>query len=699
MTSNYDMSQYLSIFLDEVDEQIQIMDENILSLEKNRKDKSVLNSIFRAAHTIKGSSASMGYEKMAEVTHNLENVLDLLRQDKLTVSTEIIDLLLECLDIIKALKNDIINERDTDTDISVIAKMLKTVIEVQEDLPQTDVLQERSYSREKGYLEDKYTVEFNDIEENVIRTAEIKGYKVWQIIVSLVSDCLMKAARAYIVYNNLKDLGEIIKTIPSTEDLEGEKFDLEFQMFIVTKEDRDRIENIVKSISEIDKVVVRSVELNYEIENQEKSLELSINEAAFTKELGPLLKEDKSTPGQSESIKINQTVRVDVQRLENLMNLVGELVIDRIRLADIEASLGAKYGSEELLGGLEEISLHISRITGDLQEEIMKARMFPIEQVFNRFPRMVRDLASKAGKQIDFIIEGRETELDRTIIEEIGDPLIHLLRNAVDHGIEPPDERVMHGKPAKGTIKLRAYQQENQIVITIEDDGKGIDPNTLILKALEKGLISEEKSSRISQKEALNLIFISGFSTAEKVSTVSGRGVGMDIVKNHIERINGMVKIHSVPGKGTKFTIKLPLTLAINRSLLVKYGNEVFAFPLANIVEIVNIVSTEIKYVAKQEVVLVRGEILPLYYLEDLLELKYAKPKRDKFPVVVVGLSERQVGIVVDELIGEQEIVIKSLGDYIGKINGLAGATIMGNGTVALILDVRGIMEQVRMDD
>ncbi|WP_028307530.1 chemotaxis protein CheA [Desulfitibacter alkalitolerans] len=703
MTSDFDMSQYLNIFLDEADEQIQLMDENILLLEKNRDDLDILNLIFRAAHTIKGSSASMGFDKMAEVTHSLENVLDLLRQDRLEVTTEIIDLLLEGLDMMKELKGDIISGKDSELDVSVLIEKLKTVMEGKRIAKE---VKEETAAAQTAVSDNTSTVSFNkwqtegaikfdEIEENLIRTAEIKGFKVWQVFVALVPDCLMKAARAYIVYNNLKDLGEIIKTHPATEDIEAENFDLEFQMVIVTREDKDRIENIVKTVSEIDRVKVKEVELSHELDaRDEEPIKIEKENSK-----APTLFAEKKGEVKQEAIKTNQTVRVDVQRLENLMNLVGELVIDRIRLADVEESLRAKYGTEDLLEILEEISLHIGRISGDLQEEIMKARMFPIEQVFNRFPRMVRDLAQKAEKEIEFIVEGRETELDRTVIEEIGDPLIHLLRNAIDHGIEPPEVRKRANKPTKGTVKLKAFHQENQIIITVEDDGKGIDTDKLIKKALSKGLITEEKAGRLTQKEALNLIFIPGFSTAESVSSVSGRGVGMDIVRNHIERINGMVEISTNPGKGTKFTIRLPLTLAINRSLLVKLGNQVYAFPLANVVEIVDIPLSEVRTVAKQEVAVVRGDVLPLYTLQGLLDLKIEKLDNEKYSVVVVGLSEKRIGIIVDDLIGEQEIVIKTLGDYIGKIPGLAGATIMGDGTVALILDIRGMMDHTRMDD
>ncbi len=678
MTSDFDVSQYISIFLDEAEEQIQIMDDNILLLEKNNEDVELLNNIFRAAHTIKGSSASMGFEKMAQVTHDLENILEELRQKRLSVSTAIIDLLLESLDAIKVLKQDIAEGKESEIDVAPLIEKLKTFRQIEG----TEAISVADAARDKARDEIKSNITFDDIEENLVREVQLRGYNVWQIVVTLVDDCLMKAARAYIVYNNLTDLGEIIKTVPTIEDIEAEKFDKEFQLIIATKEDLDRVENTIKSISEIDSVSVSRVYLDDEV--------AAAVEDAIDKKM-------KRSDVESKKIVVGQTVRVDVQRLESLMNLVGELVIDKIRLADIQETLKTKCEAEETVELLDEISLHIGRISTDLQEEIMKARMFPIDQVFNRFPRMVRDLSQKANKEIDFIVEGRETELDRTVIEEIGDPLIHLLRNAIDHGIETPDVRQKAGKSAKGTITLKAVHRENQIIITVEDDGKGIDPAKIAEKAVNKGLISEEAARRLTQREALNLIFMPGFSTAETVSSVSGRGVGMDIVRSHIEKINGIVEVATTLQQGSKFTIKLPLTLAINRSLLVKLGEQVFAFPLTNVVEIINVSASDIEYVRQQEVVLVRGEVLPLYDLDCLLGIEREKPKRDKCPVVVVGLLERQIGIVVDKLIGEQEIVIKSLGEYIGKINGIAGGTIMGDGTVALILDVRGMMEEVRV--
>ncbi|WP_338833955.1 Chemotaxis protein CheA [Moorella humiferrea] len=669
--SELDMSQYLGIFLDEAEEQLQQLDEAIVKLEQSPDDIELLNTIFRAAHTLKGSSASMGFNRLATLTHRMENVLDLLRQGKMAVTREIIDVLLASLDRLRLLKDGLAAGSGESGEIDDVVARLESVLAPQKAAGD---------AAEKG---GGHNLTLDDIEENVIRAAQVKGFNPYEIQVRLEQGCQMKGARAYLVFNNLKDVGEIIKSIPHTQDLEAERFDDTFTLVLVSREDADTLANIVKSISEIQEVVVRPIRLAEDMEKTTRKAP-----AAGGGE-GPI----SQAEGRGGENRITQTVRVDVQRLENLMNLVGELVIDRTRLAEVGNGLKARLGSEELLETLEEVSMHIGRITSDLQEEIMKARMFPIDQVFNRFPRMVRDLARKAGKEIDFIVEGRETELDRTVIEEIGDPLIHLLRNAIDHGIEDPAERLKAGKPRRGTVRLRAFHQENQIVITVEDDGAGMDPEKIKAKAVEKGLISREAAARLHPREALDLIFQPGFSTADKVTDVSGRGVGMDIVRAHLEKINGTIDIRTTPGKGTCFTIKLPLTLAINRSLLVQNGGQVYAFPLANVIEIISITPAEIQYVHRQQVVVVRGRVLPLVYLGHALGQARELPPGESYAVVIVGLAEKQIGFIVDNLIGEQEIVIKSLGNFIGKIPGIAGATIMGDGSVALILDVRSLID------
>ncbi|MCR4419868.1 MAG: chemotaxis protein CheA [Clostridia bacterium] len=673
------MGQYLSLFLEETEEQLQLMDQNLVLLEEHPEDLELLNRIFRAAHTIKGAAASMGFERLAGLTHAMEEVLDKLRQGRLAVTSRVVDVLLACLDVLRELKEEVSGGREQTVEVEDLVGRLRAL---------TGGAGGDIRPVAKSAAGTRADLDLNDVERHLVEAAYLKGFRVWHLVVTLEEGCLMKAARAYIVYKNLEEIGEIIKTVPPAEDIEAERFDRTLSFVLVTREDADVAASVVKSTSEIASVAVEAVNLEA---GEEKPAAV---EAPTVAQASPSGKEELAAR-RAEDARSGQTVRVDVQRLDNLMNLVGELVIDRTRLAEVEASLQGRLGSSGLLETLEEISVHIGRITGELQEEIMKARMFPVEQVFSRFPRMVRDLAQKAGKEVNFVVEGRETELDRTVIEEIGDPLIHLLRNAIDHGIEPPEERERLGKPRRGTIELKAYHQENQIVITVSDDGRGMDAGAIRERAIGRGLVTAEQAARMSERDVLNLIFLPGFSTAETVTDVSGRGVGMDIVRNHLERINGTIDISTRPGRGTTFTIKLPLTLAINRSLLVRVEGLVLAFPLANVVEILEVSGSEVQYVHRQPVVVVRGEVLPLFSLGEVLGVKNgAEMERQQMAVVVAAISEKRLGFVVDELIGEQEIVIKPLGGYVGSIPGLAGATIMGDGSVALILDVRGLLAQ-----
>ncbi|MBO8167950.1 MAG: chemotaxis protein CheA [Thermoanaerobacteraceae bacterium] len=696
--SSFDMSQYLNVFLDEAEEQLEIMDEGFIKLEQNGDDADLLNKVFRAAHTLKGASASMGFTNMAGLTHEMENVLDKLRQGEIGVSQHLVDVLLECLDALGQMKQEIISSgQDQGIQTDDLVTKLKQAITQEEGsgaIPESKSDGRLERERKAGFALSDLT----EVEKNLINSAEIKGYYVYRIKVELSPGCQMKSVRAYLVFNNLEDVGEIIKTIPSTEDIEDEKFDNSFEIFLVTNEDQNKVSNIIMSISEIEAVSIIPVSLSNR-DTDRASSELHNEQRQKTEtQAGQQAqqKQGKAAPKiQVQPKKVSQTIRVDVERLENLMNLVGELVIDRTRLTDVGETIKGKLGADDVVESLEEITVHVGRITSELQEEILKARMLPIEQVFKRFPRMVRDLAKKANKEIDFIVEGQETELDRTVIEEISDPLIHLLRNSIDHGIEPPDERRQIGKPEKGTVKLNAFHEENQIVITVSDDGRGIDPAKIRQKALEKGLITAEAASRMSEQECINLIFTPGFSTASQVSDVSGRGVGMDIVRAHIEKINGIIDIDSEVGRGTTFTIKLPLTLAISRSLLLRVRENVLAIPLVNVVEIIDVESDKIYSMQNQEVTVIRGNVLPLFKLDAVLGWppREEKTERTKLPVVVAGISDKRVGFIVDTLIGEQEIVIKPLGDYLGQIPGLAGATILGDGRVALILDVRGLVE------
>ncbi|MGB9905067.1 MAG: chemotaxis protein CheW, partial [Desulfotomaculales bacterium] len=518
-------------------------------------------------------------------------------------------------------------------------------------------------------------------EEAVVREAEVRGYQAYWVEVAIDAGCQMKGARAFLVFETLQQAGEIIKSVPPAEELEAGNYGSGFALLLFTQEDAGQIKNLVFSIAEVADVKVRQVRPSLAADRSAPSPWQPAGAASTGR------KETVAEQGR-ENVK---TVRVDVQKLDTLMNLVGELVIDRTRLDRFVEIFENRYG-DELAENILEISSHLGQVTSTLQEEIMKARMLPVAFVFNRLPRMVRDLAHKMGKEIDFVIDGRETELDRNVIEVIGDPLIHLLRNAVDHGIEPPEERVRRGKPRTGKIILKAAYVEGQIVITLADDGRGMDPAAMRQKAVENGLLSPEAAARLSDKEALDLIFTPGFSTAADVNDISGRGVGMDIVRSQIEQINGSVEYASVPGAGTTFTIKLPLTLAIIRALMVGLGEQVYAFPLANVVETLALKPEEVRRVGHGEVIVVRGHVLPLLRLAHLFQQE-GSPGERVF-VVVLGSGSRKVGVVVDRLIGEQEIVIKSLGGYLGQVHGLSGATILGDGSVALIVDARSIVKE-----
>jgi len=675
----------ISVFLDELEEKIQVLNENILVLEREGGSQEALQEIFRAAHTIKGSSAVMGYDKMASLTHEIENLLDQMRKGLLPVSGPLVDTLFEALDTLQTLRDEIIG-KGVSVDIGQVVARLRKWQEsgsAPASAGATGAVAGQLNQPAAGFAG-----VLEEVDEEVIRDAEIKGYQAYWVAVGIDPGCQMKSVRAFLVFEILQQVGEVIKSNPPAEDIQEGRFDTGFRVVLLTREDPDRVRSLLMTVSEVAEVNVSRIKL-------------ADVDAPGRADSGPLEERaGQAARAEHAEVKTVQTVRVDVQKLDTLMNLVGELVIDRTRLnrfAEIfEERFGA--GSGDLVETMNEIASHLGQVAGDLQEQIMKARMLPVAQVFNRFPRMVRDLAQKLGKEVDFIVEGHETELDRNIIEVIGDPLIHLIRNALDHGIEPPEERARLGKSRAGVLMLKASYMENHIIITVQDDGRGMDPAKLRAKAVEKGLLDREAAERMSDPEALNLIFMPGFSTVTEVSDLSGRGVGMDIVRNHIEQIGGIVEVASTPGAGTVFTVKLPLTLAIIRALMVELGDEQFAFPLTNVLETISVRPSEIKKVKHNEVILVRGRVLPLVRLADIFEREDSGDKERLF-VVVLGVGEKKVGVIVDRLLGELEIVIKSLGDYLGKVPCLSGATILGDGQVALIVDVRSLVKEIGVEE
>ncbi|MFZ5647473.1 MAG: chemotaxis protein CheW [Bacillota bacterium] len=676
----------MTVFLEELEEKIQSINDNVLLLERDGGSPEVIQEIFRAAHTIKGSSGVMGYEKMARLTHEIENLFDRLRQGTMEVTTHLVDVLFEALDTLKALKDEITGEgREVQVE-DIIVKIRACQEDQGAEQPEQKA---GADSAPAGQQVEGPVVD--DVMMNMIREAEVRGFQVFWIRVNVDSGCQMKNVRAFLVFETLQQTGEIIKSDPAAEDLQEGRYDLSFTLVFVTKEDMGHIKNLIMSIAEIDSVEI--VQLDTVEEN-------GYAEVAEEEEHAEEVKRDECAPRLAVGTEKStiKTVRVDVQKLDNLMNLVSELVIDRTRLDRFVEIFENKYGSEELVEDIVEISNHLGQITTDLQDEIMKARMLPVATVFNRLPRMVRDIAQKLNKEIDFIVEGKETELDRNVIEVIGDPLIHLIRNAIDHGIESPEERERLGKPRKGRVFLKASYVESHIVITLSDDGRGINPRKLKESALRKGLIRQDAMDRMSDREALDLIFVPGFSTAGEVSDVSGRGVGMDIVRSQIEQINGTLEFDSELDFGTMFRIKLPLTLVIVRALMVGMGDKVFAFPLSNVMETLAIKKSDIKMIRHSEVIVVRGRVLPLVRLAHLFQMDDGESS-DKLYVVVLGSGDRRIGVVVEKLIGEQEIVIKSLGSYLGQMTGLSGATILGDGRVALIIDAKGIIKDTGKED
>lgn len=680
-----DTNQYMEMFLEESREHLQSLNDGLLQLENDPEDLSVLNEIFRNAHTLKGMSATMGYNKIAELTHEMENLLDLMRKEQLKVNEEIIDVIFKCVDSLQEMIENVGNGDPEDlVDVSELVKKVNAIATGGSGAaaaPKAGNQPENKAKAEEKPAE-KPELVLTETDIDVVRNAKAGGMLVWHIIVTLASTCMLKSARSYMVMNALDELGDVIKSIPCTEDLEQEKFDHSFSVVVVTDSDAKAVENTLLSISEIEKVEIHAVELP---EKQEQAAPKAATSKAAAPKAAAAKPEAKKAPAHDKKNHAGQSVRVDIDKLDTLMNLVGELVINKVRLEQI----GTTHRLTELTETLEQMD----RVTTDLQSVVMKVRMVPVGQVFNRFPRMIRDLTKELDKEINLTIEGEETELDRTVIDEIGDPLMHLLRNSLDHGVEHPQDREAKGKPRTGEVGLIARHEGNNVVIMVTDDGKGIDADVIRRKAVEKGMITQEDADNMDDSDAVRLIFLAGFSTAEKITDVSGRGVGMDVVRSKIESLGGMVDVETKIDEGSIFKIKLPLTLAIIQALLVKVQEEMYAIPLGSIDSTINIVPDDIKTVQNKEVIVLRGQIIPIIRLGDMLHVPCTKEnEEDDIYVVVVHIGDRKAGIVVDNLIGQQEIVIKTLGKLLSGLKVISGATVLGDGRVALILDVGALM-------
>lgn len=675
MNPSADISQEeLVVFLQETEEQLQLLDEDFITLEKEGANVEVLQEIFRAAHTIKGSSAMLGLDAMSQVGHAMETVLDRLRNGTLEVSTPVIDALLYGLDMLRSLKNDLVSGQDTSTGMeSVVAGLEKVAGD----------------STNSGVTKVNEAIAPNTEELEKLKRALAVGHSAYRINVEVDPDSSWAAVRFFQITSELSQWGEVIDSVPSHEDIEKGEVDHTLALLLTSSQDASALEDALSSVPDI-----------VGIEIIPSSLEQVTSAAAVSDGASKPGGIDVRTPKLSGTsspklAQISQTVRVDVKLLDRFMNLVGEMVIDRNRIGQIGKVLESKYEGDETVSALGETSAHIMKIVNELQQNVLKARMLPIGTVFNGLPRLVRDLTQKAGKKVDFIIKGQETELDRTIIEQIRDPLLHLLRNAVDHGIESPEKRKSAGKPDKATICLAAYQEQNHIFITVEDDGGGIDAAEVRDTLVEKGLISVEEATRLTDTETINLIFRSGISTAKKVTQVSGRGVGMDVVKTNIEAIDGSVSLETKVGQGTKFTIRLPLTLATIDGLMVTSNDAVYVIPMASMVEVVKLEAGQIKTIMGKEVIRLRDNILPLLRLDKEFGHGMDGTRHgDGTLVAVVRAGDKTVGVAVDSVMEPQETVVKSVGKYIGSVAGVAGATILGDGRVALILDTTSLVKE-----
>ncbi len=712
-----DVSQYLEIFIDETAEHIQSLSDNIMALENEPEDHDVINEIFRAAHSLKGMAGTMGFKRMQHLTHDMENVFQEVRNDKIKVNGDIIDVLFQCLDAIEGYLNIIKETSDegTNDNEGIIAALngilngntapaVKEVPAASPEEKTTHPEDAAAGAHGKKYL----AIGLSEAEREMLKNAEDSGKVLFGFTVYVQKECLLKAARAFLVFKAIEEFGEIVVYQPSAQDIEDEKFDLDFSFIITSDEEGvDKFLSAAKAVSEIEDVFGEQIKYEMLVDTASKEKEHEEEKAVSQEAAAPAVVAPASVPAKGEPAKsagsaaattkgkpvnkpvANRTVRVDIEKLDALMNQVSELIIAKNSLVSISSSdSGDGTQSQSFRDQIE----YLERITTSLHESVMKARMVPIESVVAKFPRMIRDLSRKLDKKMELYMSGEDTELDRTVVDQIGDPLQHLLRNSADHGLESAELRKERGKPEVGSINLKAYQEGNNVVIEVGDDGNGIDTETVKRKAVERGLVTPEQAENLSQKEIIDFLFMPSFSMAKKITDVSGRGVGLDVVKSNIETLGGDVEVKSKLGEGSTFIVRLPLTLAIIQALLVEVHHELFAIALGSIITIEDVPVSEIKYVQAEEVINLRGNVIPLIRLNEILEIDEPENEPESLTVVIVNKGEKQAGLVVDNLLGQQEIVIKSLGKFISNSKIISGATILGDGEIALILDVNTLM-------
>lgn len=706
-----DVSQYLEIFIDETNGHLQNLSDCIMSLEKDPENMDTINEIFRAAHSLKGMAGTMGFKRMQRLTHDMENVFQEVRSGNMHVTSGLVDVLFQCLDAIDAYLENIkeSSEEGTDDNEAIIQELNDILAAGTGNVPEekkSEKTEEKPEKTEEKHSKKYLDMEFSEKEKEELKDAESKGMNIYGLTVYIQEECLLKAARAFLVFKAVEDYGNIVAYNPSSQDIEDEKFGVDFSFYLVSETSLEKILEVSKAVSEIAEVIGEKVQYSELTAAAEKK------EAAEAKETAENIKiEDKngktavaavqaeSAPAASKNTPAakkssggkpvtNRTVRVDIEKLDALMNQVSELIIAKNSLVSIGSSSDGGVVGANSQAFHEQIE-YLERITTGLHESVMKVRMVPIESVVQKFPRMIRDLSKKLNKKMELYMTGEDTELDRTVVDQIGDPLQHLLRNSADHGLENAEIRKKRGKPEAGSIHLNAFQEGNNVIIEVSDDGNGIDTENVKNKAIERGLITPEQGEALSQKEIIDFLFMPSFSMAKKISDISGRGVGLDVVKSNIEALGGDVEVKSVLGEGSKFIVRLPLTLAIIQALMVEVRGEKYAISLGSIETIEEINADEVKYVQAKEVIHIRGMVIPLIRLDQLLDCEPAESERESLTVIIVRKGDKFAGLIVDELNGQQEIVIKSLGKYINNSSKIiSGATVLGDGEVALILDV-----------
>ncbi|MDC7295301.1 chemotaxis protein CheA [Butyrivibrio sp. DSM 10294] len=705
-----DVSQYLSVFLDEAKEHLQSLNDNIMVLEQDPENEDCINEIFRSAHSMKGMAGTMGYTRMQNLTHDMEDVFSDVRAGKIKIKSADIDVLLQCLDAIQGYVDNITENQDEGTEEH--QNIIKSLADIRNGVsgdgdaapaaaPAAEAASGDGGDAAPGAdgASDYRAIRLDPSVKSTLEEAKNQGKNIFGVTVHIQESCILKAARGFLVFKGLEEIGEIAVSDPTTQDIEDEKFEFTFSLILITDEAKEKVEEIVKAVSEVescdcgefDPSGAKAAEDKEEAAPAASAAPAPAASAAPAAAAAPAA----NTPAPAAAgggaggkkpvgkPVVNRTVRVDIEKLDVLMNLVSELIIAKNSLISAANTSGVSNVNEQIE--------YLESVTTNLHESVMKVRMVPIESVLQKFPRMIRDLNKTLNKKMELTMTGEETEMDRTVVDEIGDPLMHLIRNSADHGIESAELRAQRGKPEVGQIFLHAYQDGNSVVIEVGDDGNGIDAEAVKNKAIEKGVVSPEQAALLTEKQCVELLFHPGFSTAKVVSEISGRGVGLDVVKSKVESLSGEVTVKTKLGEGSTWVIRLPLTLAIIQALMVVIGNEKYAIPLDSIQSIEDVNPADLKLVENKEVINLRGSVLPLIRLNEVLDTESTRSPDEDMVVVIARKGDQLAGLVIDELMGQQEIVIKPLGKYTNKCKLISGATILGDGEIALILDTNSI--------